>query len=260
MNEDKGRARPVVVLTGTSRVARRVAEHYAAAFAHGELLVVEERASLAGKLAKFARRRLKQRGLLSVLDAVILRALLFLGDFRRERRPAPPALIVEDVNDERLARFVARHDSRLVILNLCSLLSAEQLGRIACPVINVHPGIAPRYRGAGNIWALYEGNLDLVGATVHLVDPGIDTGEPLAYARLDPIGDSIQFDAVDEAAQLKGAALAIAFARGERLPQKPPEFAGLPSRFYPYPGLSTWLVARRNYRRRRAEARAMSRA
>ena len=54
---------------------------------------------------------------------------------------------------------------------------------IDVPVINIHAGVTPRYRGVhGGYWALREGRPGLAGSTVHLVDPGIDTGGILAQA------------------------------------------------------------------------------
>ena len=49
------------------------------------------------------------------------------------------------------------------------------------PVVNMHAGITPRYRGVhGGYWALAEQHPGWVGSTVHLVDAGIDTGGILA--------------------------------------------------------------------------------
>ena len=47
--------------------------------------------------------------------------------------------------------------------------------------INVHMGVSPYYRGADcNFWALYDNNPHLVGATIHLLSKGLDSG-PLLY-------------------------------------------------------------------------------
>ncbi|MGA2716257.1 MAG: formyl transferase [Bryobacteraceae bacterium] len=55
------------------------------------------------------------------------------------------------------------------------------LPQVAC--LNVHPGIAPLIRGVAPInWALWENRPEWIGATVHRIDAGIDTGEVLAYA------------------------------------------------------------------------------
>ena len=60
------------------------------------------------------------------------------------------------------------------------------LQSLGCPVVNMHAGITPRYRGVhGGYWALAERHPEWVGTTVHLVDPGIDTGAILAQATFD---------------------------------------------------------------------------
>ncbi|MBI2236383.1 MAG: methionyl-tRNA formyltransferase [Magnetospirillum sp.] len=49
--------------------------------------------------------------------------------------------------------------------------------------INVHLGVSPYYRGNScNFWALYDGNPDLVGATIHRLTRGLDSGGILFHA------------------------------------------------------------------------------
>ena len=49
--------------------------------------------------------------------------------------------------------------------------------------INIHMGISPYYRGTDcNFWALYDNNPHLVGATIHMLSKGIDSGEMLYHA------------------------------------------------------------------------------
>lgn len=49
--------------------------------------------------------------------------------------------------------------------------------------INIHMGVSPYYRGSScNFWALYDGNPDLVGATIHLLGKGLDSGDMLYHA------------------------------------------------------------------------------
>jgi len=46
---------------------------------------------------------------------------------------------------------------------------------------NIHAGVSPFYRGTDcNFWALYDGNPHLVGATIHYLSKGIDSG-PIIY-------------------------------------------------------------------------------
>lgn len=49
--------------------------------------------------------------------------------------------------------------------------------------INIHMGVSPYYRGADcNFWALYDGNPHLVGATIHILTKGLDSGPMLYHA------------------------------------------------------------------------------
>lgn len=49
--------------------------------------------------------------------------------------------------------------------------------------INIHMGISPYYRGSScNFWALYDGNPELVGATIHKLGRGLDSGDILYHA------------------------------------------------------------------------------
>jgi len=54
---------------------------------------------------------------------------------------------------------------------------------VANKAINIHMGISPYYRGSScNFWAIYDGNPDLVGATVHLLSRNLDSGPMLFHA------------------------------------------------------------------------------
>ena len=49
--------------------------------------------------------------------------------------------------------------------------------------LNIHLGISPYYRGADcNFWALFDNNPHLVGATIHLLSKGLDSGQILYHA------------------------------------------------------------------------------
>ena len=51
-------------------------------------------------------------------------------------------------------------------------------------------GISPYYRGTDcNFWALYDGNPELVGATIHLLSKGLDSGKILAHATSEEFND-----------------------------------------------------------------------
>ena len=51
-------------------------------------------------------------------------------------------------------------------------------------LLNIHLGLSPYYRGAGtNFWPLVNREPEYVGATIHVLDAGIDTGPILAHVR-----------------------------------------------------------------------------
>ena len=64
------------------------------------------------------------------------------------------------------------------------ILREPFLSAFAGRIINIHLGLSPYYRGAGtNFWPLVNREPEYVGATIHYIDAGIDTGPILSHAR-----------------------------------------------------------------------------
>lgn len=62
--------------------------------------------------------------------------------------------------------------------------------------INIHMGISPFYRGSScNFWALYDNNPGYVGATIHLLSKGLDSGDMLFHCvpKLNPSDNPFDF-------------------------------------------------------------------
>jgi Formyl transferase len=60
--------------------------------------------------------------------------------------------------------------------SLCELLVQKK-------AVNIHMGVSPYYRGATcNFWALYEKKPEYVGATIHYLSKGLDSGEMIIHA------------------------------------------------------------------------------
>ena len=63
-----------------------------------------------------------------------------------------------------------------------SLIRGPLLGMGRLGIVNLHGGLSPEYRGADcTFWALYNGEPDKVGCTIHFIDKGIDTGNLIAH-------------------------------------------------------------------------------
>lgn len=94
---------------------------------------------------------------------------------------------VGSLNDPEVAARIAALKPSVVVTVSCRILSKATLAVIPCPVINLHSGINPAYRGQmGGYWSLVSGDAGNFGATVHLVDAGVDTGQILHQIRTTP--------------------------------------------------------------------------
>jgi len=63
-----------------------------------------------------------------------------------------------------------------------SLIRGDLLKEGRLGIANLHGGLSPEYRGADcTFWALYNGEPEKIGCTLHWIDPGIDTGGLIAH-------------------------------------------------------------------------------
>jgi folate-dependent phosphoribosylglycinamide formyltransferase PurN len=101
-----------------------------------------------------------------------------------------PGHLVSSVNSKNAIDLVKTLNPACIVLAGTRILSKEFLQIFRSPIINIHAGITPLYRGVhGAYWAMVEKRPDLCGVTVHRVDAGIDTGEVLAQEILRPCPD-----------------------------------------------------------------------
>lgn len=78
----------------------------------------------------------------------------------------------------------------VVVVYGTNLIRSPMIDRFAGRMINMHLGLSPYYRGtATNFYPLVNEEPEYVGATIHLIDPGIDSGPILAHARPDISAD-----------------------------------------------------------------------
>jgi phosphoribosylglycinamide formyltransferase-1 len=83
--------------------------------------------------------------------------------------------------DAALAEWLARHGAELVVLaGWMELLTPAFLDRFPGRVVNVHPSLLPAFPGLRAVERALAAGARESGATVHLVDEGVDTGPVLA--------------------------------------------------------------------------------
>ena len=129
-----------------------------------------------------------------------------------------------------------------LLLVSCRMMKAGTLAAIACPVLNFHAGINPRYRGLqGGYWSRIECDEANIGGTVHLVDPGVDTGDVLYQQRVPPSKrDTMHTYPLLQTAASTG--IIVKAMRDAVTGNLKPLKIAAPSRQWYHPPIWTWLL------------------
>ena len=94
---------------------------------------------------------------------------------------------IETVNDEKIIEQIKSLQPDLIFINGTRIISKKILEKITAPIVNLHVGITPKYRGIhGGYWALFNQDKENFGVTLHYVDKGVDTGKIIAQAKFLP--------------------------------------------------------------------------
>jgi methionyl-tRNA formyltransferase len=225
-----------------------------------------------GGRLRLMRRRLRKLGILTVanqlmfkiFDTLILQASeehmarAVLGQdcaFDGTRVPKATILDTISVNSSVVRNLAQRLKPDVVVVSGTSLLDKALLASLgSTPVINIHCGITPRYRGThGAYWAVVNGDWENVGTTIHFIDTGVDTGSIIGQTAIpvDP-HDTPQTLALKQyAAGIPLISEAVSRIRaGTPTTMQRPD---LDSRIYSSPTLSSYLVYRKRMRERSAQ-------
>ncbi|WP_202422367.1 phosphoribosylglycinamide formyltransferase [Gordonia sp. SID5947] len=98
--------------------------------------------------------------------------------------------------DVRLTQQVAEYDPAWVVTaGFMKILGPAFLSRFGGRIVNSHPALLPAFPGAHGVAEALAHGVKVTGATVHLVDAGVDTGpilaqEPVAV-RADDTADTL---------------------------------------------------------------------
>ena len=88
------------------------------------------------------------------------------------------------LNSSTTLEFLIHAGARIIVVFGTNLIKPPLLEHFAGRIVNLHLGLSPYYRGTGtNFYPLLNEELQYVGATIHLIDAGIDSGPILAHAR-----------------------------------------------------------------------------
>ena len=94
------------------------------------------------------------------------------------------ALKLEDLNLLPLEVLKPVLDCDIVVVFGASYIKGDLINRLVeKKAINIHIGVSPYYRGDScNFWALHDGRADMVGATIHRLSKGLDSGNMMFHA------------------------------------------------------------------------------
>lgn len=211
--------------------------------------------------------RLRKLGIITVLDQAAYKMLdlcIFRPRALRKMGSLLPACLsqeflaetelvnVRSINSSIVTDFLARVKPEAVVVSGTSLLCSRLLQTLnGVPIVNIHCGITPRYRGAhGAFWAVVNEDWDNVGTTVHLIDAGIDTGEILFQEsiRIEPDDDPRDLALKQHLVGVRLACEAVSAIAENNV--KIMHRADLDSRFYSSPTLSSYRMYLKKLHRR----------
>lgn len=131
--------------------------------------------------------------ILRLISAKRIKEILDVYELEDTPMPAEKIIRLNSVNDNECLLLLKRINPELVIVNGTRIISKAILNSIAAKFVNIHAGITPKYRNVhGAYWALVNNDPENCGVTVHLVDPGIDTGN-IIYQKKIPVSSKDNF-------------------------------------------------------------------
>lgn len=244
----------VLLLCTDNPASRIIFNHLRARF--GDVTVIQEE-----PVSQYAlvRRRLTRLGARKVAGQLLFRALVVpwltlrskerVAEIKRQfgldDRPMAGVHRVPSMNDDRTRELARRLRPTVTVVCGTRILDRATLAALdMSPVVNFHAGVTPTYRGVhGGYWALAERRPDLVGSTVHLIDPGIDTGDVIAHELFEvtPEDSFVTYPYLHVAAALPALADVVGRAlAGEEIVGRRPG-SDMPSKLRTHPTLLEYL-------------------
>jgi phosphoribosylglycinamide formyltransferase-1 len=136
-----------------------------------------------------------QRGALGGEVAVVISNVATAQGLERARAAGIPGFVCDhrdrprEEHDQRVARILEEHEVDLVCLaGYMRLLSAAFVRRFPQRILNIHPSLLPAFAGLDAQCQALEHGVKVSGATVHIVDEGLDSG-PIVLQEAVPVLD-----------------------------------------------------------------------
>ena len=116
----------------------------------------------------------------------LIQEMIETYELQPEPAPEIEPILVPSVNGNDCRRVLKEISPKAVFVVSTRMISRLTLACVDAPFINYHSGINPAYRGMfGGYFALANGEPENFGATVHLIDEGVDTGDILYQSQVE---------------------------------------------------------------------------
>lgn len=101
--------------------------------------------------------------------------------------------LVRSVNSLDFADLAEKYGAELAVVFGCGRIKPHVIDIFKNRMINIHRGISTFYRGLdSDLWAVYNGDFENIGVTLHYVEEALDTGDILAVEKIKYLpGDKI---------------------------------------------------------------------
>lgn len=108
--------------------------------------------------------------------------------FKKETRQDLDRTIVhyvQDINGEETQKYINAAHASYYIVSGTGKIKGKILESISQNSLNVHIGYAEQYRGLdSNLWAIYHGDYEHIGVTLHHLATSLDTGDIIEQTSL----------------------------------------------------------------------------
>jgi len=103
------------------------------------------------------------------------------------KRHKVPIKYVSGLNSRSCLKYLNKFNVNFLVNGGAGIFEKRIIGHRGIKIINGHMGLLPKYRGVHVLeWAYLQN--DEIGATIHLIDSGIDTGDVLVSKKFTPKG------------------------------------------------------------------------
>ncbi len=164
----------VIILTDKNVIVEHILKHFSESKINIDAIVIEEQPAktIVAKIKKnlpvfiinFFRR---------IRGFAMVRAT---ENSKNYKQFSKKVFVVDNFNSAEALSIVKELQPDLIVLGGSRILKQPIITVPKIGILNAHPGMLPKYRGANVLlWSVYQN--DPIGVTVHFIDKGIDTGK-----------------------------------------------------------------------------------